>query len=174
MTIEEKYKFLCETPSDIYEHLPTIKKYASECETIVELGVRYIVSTWALLAGHPKHLLSVDIEHPSAFGADIMEVYDLSDAEGTTFEFRHQSSLDITLPEHDLLFIDTLHEYDQLTKELDLHSGKCKKYILMHDTSLDGDTEMWRAVQDFLARDSNWKLRERFENNNGLTVLERV
>ncbi len=172
--IEDKYQELCRTPSDIYEHLPTLKKYASESESVVELGVRYIVSTWAFLAGHPKQMLSVDIEHPSAFGADILEVYDIADAEGIEFNFVQKSSLDIDLPEHDFLFIDTLHTYDQLSAELDKHHSKARKYIAMHDTNLLGDPDNMRgAVNDFLDRTPEWEVKEQFDNCNGLTILAR-
>lgn len=171
--IEEKYQTLCQTPSDIYEHLPTLKKYASESEFIVELGVRYIVSTWALLAGHPKQMLSVDIEHPNIFGADIMEVYDLAEAEDIAFNFIQKSSLEIELPEHDFLFIDTLHEYDQLSAELKKHHGKVRKFIAMHDTNLQEDIGMQKSINDFLNQNSDWEIKENFTNCNGLTVLSR-
>lgn len=54
MTLEQKYTELCVNPSDINEHLPTLKKYAEECDHITEMGVRGIVSTYALLMGKPK------------------------------------------------------------------------------------------------------------------------
>ncbi len=66
--LENKFNQLCLSPSDINEHLPTIKKYAEECETIVELGVRIPISTFALMMGKPKKLTSVDILHPNHFG----------------------------------------------------------------------------------------------------------
>lgn len=172
--IEEKYKLLCATASDINEHLPTLKKYAEECPVIVELGVRYIVSTWAFLAGKPKQLISVDIAHPSTFGADVMEVYGATADVGIDFIFIEKSSLDITLPEHDLLFIDTLHTYDQLSKELALHHAKPRKYIIMHDTNLQGEAGMQLAVNEFLDAHPEWAVKEHFLNNNGLTVLHRV
>ena len=59
--ITENYNRLCEIPSDINEHLPTLMKYASECEHITEMGVRNIVSTFALLMGEPKRMISYDI-----------------------------------------------------------------------------------------------------------------
>lgn len=174
MTIDDHYNLQRVTLSDIYEHLPTLKKYTEECESVVELGVRYIVSTWAFLAGHPRTMLSVDIEHPSAFGADIMEVYDLADGAGITYNFIQKSSLNIDLPEHDFLFIDTLHTYNQLSAELDLHHSKAKKYIAMHDTNLDGDPDNMRgAISDFLNRTPEWEVAEQFDNNNGLTILKR-
>jgi hypothetical protein len=172
--IEQRYKELCNQPSDIWEHLPTLKKYASECESVVELGVRGIVSTWAFLAGKPKFLLSVDIEHPKTFGSDIWEVIDAAQDANIDFEFVLKSSLEIDLPEHDLLFIDTLHNYDQLTKELNLHQAKAMKYIIMHDTGIPDLPEMRQAVNDFLDKNPQWEIREFFSNNNGLTILQRT
>jgi cephalosporin hydroxylase len=174
MTIDQQYDALCSTPSDIWEHLPTLKKYAEQSESIVELGVRYIVSTWAFLAGKPKSLLSVDIQHPKDFGADIWAVYDAAREAGIDFDFVLKSSLEIDLPVHDFLFIDTLHTYDQLRQELDRHHSKVKKFIAMHDTNLDGDTGMQQAITEFLKEHPEWEVLEEFKNNNGLTVLHRI
>jgi hypothetical protein len=33
---------------------------------------------------------------------------------------------------------------------------------------------LWPAVEEFLALHPEWKLKERYTNNNGLTVLERI
>ena len=49
--IEEKYNQLCMIGSDINEHLPTIFRYAKDCESILETGVRGVVSSWALSYG---------------------------------------------------------------------------------------------------------------------------
>jgi len=62
--LQQIYERLCTTSSDINEHLPTLKKYAEECETVTEMGVRVIVSTYALMMGKPKKLISIDIKHP--------------------------------------------------------------------------------------------------------------
>ena len=175
MTIEEKYQLLCATPSDINEHLPTLRKYATGCESIVEVGVRAIVSTWVFLAAKPKQLLSVDITHPKEYGGDLFEVYDRADEQGVNFGFVERSSLEIELPEHDLLFIDTLHTYAQLSAELEKHHSKVKKYIAMHDTNLAGDPDnMKGAVNDFLVKHPEWAIKEYFDNCNGLTILHRV
>ena len=45
--IEDYYQIQCDTASDINEHLPVLKEYAQKCETITEMGVRAVVSTWA-------------------------------------------------------------------------------------------------------------------------------
>lgn len=174
MTIEEHYQDLCLKPSDIYQHLPTLKRYATGCDFVVELGVRGIVSTWALLAGKPKQMISVDIEDPKTFGGDVWEVYDATNAEGIAWEFVKKSSLEIDLPEHDFLFIDTIHEKDFLAKELERHHLKVKKFIAMHDTNLAGDTGMREAINEFLDAHSEWEIAENFDNCNGMCFLKRV
>ena len=167
--IEEKYQQLL--PSDICEHLPTLKKYALLSDTIVELGVRGMVSTWGLLAGHPRHMLSIDIVDPSEHGGDVEGTKIMAEKEGVIWEFSKFSSLDIELPRHDLLFIDTIHSYEQLSKELKLHSPHITKYIIMHDTNMP---EMQQAIREFLTGNLDWKVKEVFENNNGLCVLQRI
>lgn len=172
--IQEKYEELCRIESDINEHLPTLKKYAEQSETVIELGVRGIVSTWAILAGKPKSLISVDIEHPKTFGGDLLEVYDLTGAENIDFRFILKSSLEVDIPERDFLFIDTIHTYEQLIQELEMHHEKTKKFIGMHDTNLYGDTGMKLAVNNFLDAHQEWEIAEHFDNNNGMTFLKRV
>ncbi len=172
--IEQKYQELCRLPSDINENLPVLKKYAEQSESIVELGVRGIVSTWALLAGKPKVLISVDLEHPSFYGGDIWEITDAANEQDIDFSFIQNDSLKIVLPEVDMLFIDTLHTYAQLTAELERHHSKVKKFIAMHDTAIPDLPEMTQAVNDFLDTHSEWVIAEYHENNNGLSVLKRI
>ncbi len=77
--LENKFNQLCLSPSDINEHLPVIRDCAKECETIIELGVRVPISTFALMMGKPKKLTSVDLLHPNQFpGGD----YELKLARG--------------------------------------------------------------------------------------------
>jgi len=33
---------------------------------------------------------------------------------------------------------------------------------------------LWPAVEEFINEHPEWKIKERFTNNNGLTILERV
>lgn len=33
---------------------------------------------------------------------------------------------------------------------------------------------LWKAIEDFLLVNPNWKLKERYINNNGLTILEHI
>lgn len=178
MTLEQKYTELCVTPSDINEHLPTLKKYAKECEHITEMGVRGIVSTYALLIGKPKKMVSYDI-----IMCNWGPVFDLV-KDDTAFTFKIGNTLDIEIEDTDLLFIDTLHNYNQLSQELLLHAKHVSKYIILHDTtsyefrgeSYVGSSErgIWFAVDEFLKDNPEWNIKERFINNNGLTILMKV
>ena len=179
------------TPSDINEHIPTLIEYASECETITEMGVRAITSTWAFLGAAPNRLISYDIEDPSHYGSNIQVVYDVAAQYGLNFEFKQADVLKIEIEETDLLFLDTWHAYDQLKAELDLHSPKAKKYIIMHDTTsyesrdepltsentFEGEKStgkgLWPAITEFLEENDGWVLHKRYTNNNGITILKR-
>lgn len=169
--IEEKYKQLCETPSDINEHLPTIRKYATLCDTVIEMGVRGMVSTWALLAGFPLQMASIDIVDPFEHQGNVDETKKIAKEEGVPWGFVKVSSLDFKFRRTDLLFIDTIHSYEQLTQELTLHSPHTTKYIIMHDTNLP---EMQKAIGEFLTNNNDWKVKEVLTTLTGLTVLQRV
>ena len=190
--IFDKLEKKIQTKSDINEHLQTLKRYASECEIIIEMGVRAITSTWAFLASKPKKMVSIDFQHPSTFDANIEEVSELAAEYGIDFEFRLQNTLLCEIEECDLLFIDTWHDYLQLRSELYRHSNKVRKYIIFHDTdsfafknednyaTYDMGREetnlpkgLVPAIDEFLFSNNDWYLCERFANNNGITILKR-
>jgi len=179
---------ISKTPSDINEHIPTLIKYGKQCSHITEMGVRWVVSTWAFLSTFPKNLKSYDMQNPSTWGVDIQDVYDTAKLYNVNFLFTQANVLDIEIEQTDLLFIDTWHAYKQLKNELKLHSSKVNKYIIFHDTTTFADKDetsyeflgsewigdqrgIWLAIQEFLQDNTQWQLLERFHNNNGLTVI---
>lgn len=185
--VQEIFDHYKNTGGDISEHLETLKKYASECESIIELGVRYIVSTWSFILGQPKILYSIDLYPPSYYvsnGDTVLQlVYKYCKDLGIQFQFIQTNDLDISFDSVDMLFIDTEHTYTQLSAELNLHADHVKKYIIMHDTELfaevceyDGKEYggMKRAMFEFLDKHPEWMLKEHYTNNNGLSILERI
>jgi len=129
----------CTTPSDINEHIPTLRRLASECSSVVELGVRHVLSTWGILQG----LSESPLPNRSYLGVDLMQppmtnfklAQSLAESNGIHFDFWLAHDLTITIECVDMLFIDTLHTYCQLTAELEKFASKVRKYIAMHDTS---------------------------------------
>ena len=104
--LEINYQTRCESPSDINQHLPTLKRYAEECEHITEMGVRWVVSTFAFMAGLPKKLISYDIDPLENWGFKTEEIVDLAKENGIEFQFKIANTLDLEIEETDLLFLD--------------------------------------------------------------------
>jgi predicted O-methyltransferase YrrM len=203
--LEMKYNYVCSTPSDINEHLPTLYKYALKCNSILELGVRGCVSSWAFLKGlqdnnnkkTDKSLFLNDIEE-----CNISDLLNVSRDLNIVVDYKWINDLDLDFKEKtfDLTFIDTWHIYGQLKRELSKFSLLTKKYIILHDTTVDaikGETirlkmdskkqslesgypieeiecGLQKAINEFLFTNREWRVKEVFENNNGLTVLERI
>ena len=200
--VKSKHDYLCNTVSDIHEHLPTLYEYATKCESIIELGVRKCVSTWSLIYG----LLNNNSDKKSILVNDILEcnIDELLDATkdlNVDVKYEWINDLELNIDNNvDLTFIDTWHIYGQLKRELNKFSAITNKYIIMHDTTVDAiegetlrfnlDAEkqsiesgipveeikcgLWKAVEEFLENNQNWKLIQRYHNNNGLTILERI
>ena len=199
--VEQKYNSLCHSPSDINEHLPVLCRYAKECETIIECGVRGCVSSWALVNGllnnnkeNKKILLNDKVE------CDINELLTETKDLPIQIIFEWKNNLDLELTtNYDMVFIDTWHIYGHLKRELNKFGPVTNKYIIMHDTTIDeidGETircgwnadqqsietgysveeirsGLGKAINEFLENNNEWELIEKLTNNNGLTVLHR-
>jgi hypothetical protein len=135
--IESLFVNLKSQKGDINEHLETLKNLASECNSVVEFGVRWMVSVIALAVSGCKELHAYDTEHPAGFDHNrFKELEDYCEKYDIYFEFNKSDVLEIdTIPECDMLFLDTFHAYRQLKCELFLFSSKVKKYIVIHDTT---------------------------------------
>ena len=137
--VEEKYNSLCNTSSDINEHLPILFKYAKECETIIECGVRGCVSSWALVFGllnnnsDNKQILLND-----KYECDINELLNKTNDLPIIIHYQWINNLDLQLTNnYDIVFIDTWHVYGHLKRELTKFGPIINKYIIMHDTTID-------------------------------------
>jgi predicted O-methyltransferase YrrM len=195
MTHEELYTKFVNDRGDISDHLATLRRLAGSVSSVVELGVRGGVSTLALLLGKPKLLTSFDINHFAMEPvykkyAEYLEV---------NFKFIQENVLTTDkITECDLLFIDTMHSFDQMSCELYLHGNKAKKYLVFHDTVSFGSSDEGKldynelpsslkdmllstrhrygilpAINNFMLANRHWTVAEVHNNNNGLLVLER-
>lgn len=173
---DQEYHWARSIASDINENVHILYELAQECKTVVEFGVRSGVSTRAFLASDVQ-LLSFDIElHPK-----VRELFLKAQAQGKSVQYIKADVLDIRVEPMDLLFIDTLHTYEQLQKELELHGNQARRYIAFHDTytfGLRGEDGRDRrglltAIIEFQIKNPHWRFRIHKTNNNGFTVLER-
>ena len=133
MTLAAEYERLCNTPSDIYEHLPTFVDLVdvTDAEHVIELGTRTGVSTIAwlhALNGTGGRLTSVDIDDRP----------DIGDYDHWTFirgNDLHPSVVSRLTPA-EIVFIDTSHHYQHTLSELYLYRWLAIRYIVCHDTEL--------------------------------------
>ena len=138
-TVEQYYIDLCKKRSDINEHLPTLMKYASECKSVFETGVRGCVSSWAFAYGllqngnESKHLFMNDIK-----SCYISHILNATNSLPIRMEYEWKNNLEMDLKQSfDLTFIDTWHVYGQLIRELRKFAKTTNKYIILHDTTVD-------------------------------------
>lgn len=87
-------------------------------------------STVALLAGCKGKVVSYDVVRSPI--VDVLGGMELP----CEWEFVRASTSDpsVEIVETDMLFVDTLHTFEQVEKELGLHGRKAMKYLAFHDT----------------------------------------
>jgi hypothetical protein len=194
-----RFEEACNSPSDICEHVPLLYQLSKEVSSVIEIGMRGMVSSWGILQGLSespssyRSYIGIDICAPPS--ETLNAAQRLAHAYGIEFTFLQGNDMDIDIPETDCLFIDSLHTYCHLTYELEKFCPSVRKYIAMHDTSppwesvddseYHGDFSeypacidrnkrgLWPAVEDFLQRHPEWKLVARYINCHGFTILER-
>jgi hypothetical protein len=206
--IIHNYNLLCEDrhpnagSTDIMEHLPTLYKYAKECDSVFETGVRGCVSSWAflygLLDGEQKNDVRKRLFMNDINVCDVGHLMNVSSNFDIDVKYEWKNNLTLEFDDtYDITFIDTWHVYGHLKRELSKFSKITNKYIIMHDTTVDeiyGETirlgwdankqseesgypveeinkGLQFAVDEFLQNNSDWYVKERFVNNNGLTIL---
>lgn len=169
-------KYAIRLAYDIVEHLPTLHSYGKECKHITELGTRLGYSTSAFLYSLPTKMICYDVDEKKEF---IDKARNISVENNIEFIFNNKDVLSVEIEETDLLFIDTLHTYAQLKKELELHAKKARKYIIMHDTEIFKDIGedrskpgLAQAINEFLQNNLNWQIDKIYTNNFGLTILK--
>lgn len=173
---ESEYEKAKTQKSDINENVHILYDLAQECKHVTEMGVRTGVSTRALLNSNVE-LVSYDIE----LNRNVSDLFKFAINVGKKVSYKKANVLDIEIEETDLLFIDTLHTYEQLKQELKLHGNKARKYLAFHDTftfglkgEIGGNNGLLSAIIEFLIENPHWRFKIYKTNNNGFTVLERV
>lgn len=169
MSLEKRYELAASQPSDLNEHVPTLKELATGCEVVIDMGTRPGVSTIALLAAQPKQLVSYA---PGLNG--LVKIAGKTSLVSVRDDTRTASPLPC-----DLLFLDTEHSADHVYAELDRHAPDCRGRIVLHDTVVfgekyNGGPGVLPAVRRYLREHQEWTVMRHDRNNNGLMVLTRL
>lgn len=186
--LESIYRRHCDANTAISAHLPRLRELAEGCDLAVEFGVKRGASSSALLLG-AQRVISYDI-------ALTPEARDLKHVAGDRWDYRIGDSKQAEFDVADLLFIDSQHDYAQVSAELQ-HAHKITRYICGHDTvtfgsfGAKGETgdHAWQyrrglsvpmdclgircAYDDLQIRDPSWRIKAHYPDSHGLLVLER-
>jgi hypothetical protein len=159
---------------DMIPHMHQLYQLAQMCRSVVEFGVRTGQSTIALAAGLESGgggtLRSYDIMAASV---------DVPKSETVTWTFQRADTGKLPQIEPcDLLFIDTLHNSDQVEAELK-HSQMVRKYIVLHDVYMfahrgENGGGIIKPILEFLAANPQWQVGSYYHSEWGLLVLNRV
>jgi len=169
------YKHTANAPSDINEHIPTLKEFAAKAAgVVVEVVPRVGNSTVGLLAGQPKSLFSYGPRANTPLFERLVPVRGSTDMSAII-----EDSLASDIPYCDLLFIDTQHTEKRLAAELSRHTPRCRRFIAIHDTEIygqngeDGGPGLLSAIAQFLIAYPDWFVCYHAKNNHGFTVLSK-
>lgn len=187
--LEAHYSAACSKASAIQPHLPRLRSLATGCEVAIEFGVKRAASSSALLLGAAR-VISYDV-------VETKEAVRLAAAVPHRWTYRIQSSLVAPVLTCDLLFIDSLHTYEQCAAELVRHANAVERWLIFHDTitfgsiGAQGESGQWRwiytpgqpvphealgirpAIDQLMIRDPSWRIHAHYTNSHGLLVLER-
>lgn len=180
-----------------YAYLFTLRNFclSQNVQTVLELGAFQGASAAAFFGGGVTEVKSVDIS-----GQHLSDDIRSELCRMGKWSLTLADSL-IPLPFHgcyDLLFVDTVHNYAHVKKELELHSRVASRFIVVHDTnyppvdrrvlgSVDlgakqqdivvefRDTKRVKnAVTEFLAESSNFDLEYQSDEGTGMMILRRL
>lgn len=171
----ELFDVAVKQPSDVSEHLPTLRKMASECKTVTEFATG--AATIALIAGIRDGGGFLTSYH-GAYRKEAPELYRMAGGE-KNFKFVTGDSLNADIEPTEMLFIDTESTAPRLLKELEKFHAKVSKFIVVHRTDTfgefgpDGGPGLRPALRQFLKINKEWFVHKSYKNNHGLTILAR-
>ena len=182
---------------DICGLVPILEGYADEVDLVVEAGSRHGSSTAAFLNRHPKQFRSMELEVQGPL--KLLHQYQKhcernDDAKGTTaIDEGDDVKVGLQVKPVPLLFLDTLHNADQLYKELEVFPMDVSQWMILHDTysytkvdevpdlkrpDVPPEVRKWRGLHKPIAhflkhKQSDWQEEMNFVHSNGLYVVRR-
>ena len=142
-----------------------------DCNSYTEFGVNQGTTLAVALLGNIKKVRAYDMTLvPYNKAKHLFDDYSIQNS--IDLKVFETDTLRCEIDDVDLLYIDTKHYYDHLTKELSRHGHKAKKYIVFHDT-VEGKG-LDRAVKEFVQKNNGWKIITDCKLNVGFMSIKRI
>lgn len=172
--IEVMFAEVEKKPRDLNEHMGTLRRYAAMCATVTEFTARR-ESTIAFLAARPGKVTSYSTE-TEGYTVRAVELVKDTTAWNKVAPYA-LGDIVPNLPETELLFVDTKHNFDQLWAELQAYHSKTTRFIIVHDTvsfgmvGEGGGAGLLAAIAKFTDEHPQWKIIRQHNHQYGLTIL---
>lgn len=158
--------------SEYTEYLRRMPFYLKDCISYRELGTNYgssaIMAMFCLL----DYCELIDISFKNF--QSLRPIFEKAAEDYITEVVYHEkssSNVDTDV-DTDFLLIDSVHTYSHVKKELAIFAPLTNKYIMFHDTNARKD--VYRAVEEFLEKNSEWTRVEHYAKSAGYTVIARA
>jgi hypothetical protein len=163
--------------------LPIIEKYAEKATVAIDIGVckatgstRYIIKGMEKNPAKDKIFIGIDIkdEREDFFEPKLWQHYVLGDSRKLETVLKVQKIIENTKGA-DLIFIDTIHEYEFIKEELSIWNqlAHAKTVWLFHDTWMFGTyNHMTDAIKEFAEESGIWEYVDITQEAHGLGMLK--
>ncbi len=174
-TLPDYYKALRELQAGAHKETyllvhDEIRNRLIDCESYTEMGINQGATLAAAVLQNLKQVRAYDIKLGWYIEAQqLFENY----AHDNNIDYKvfEMDTLKCVIEPTDVLYIDTQHRYDHLTKELHLHANKVNKYIIFHDTHTM--TGLKRAVNEYVNKTPHWSIVTDCMENVGFMTIAR-
>lgn len=177
LSVEEWFKKSVTVKSEINEHVQKLSDLSRDQDVVVEFGTGNGISTAGLVYGKPKRLITVDLNEATQVHSMSQKIKEY----GVDLSIVRGNTLEIDIPECDVLFIDTTHTGEHVFKELERHGRKVRRRIAFHDTELYGhrgadnkSPGLLGGILGFLKANREWQVILHESRQYGFTVISRV
>lgn len=149
-------------------------EYANKPEVnhVVECGVFQGCSTAAFMTTNIEVLDSYDIDLSLVHRPMFNRI-----KENIEWTLERKNSLTDLVPECDLLFLDTMHTYEHVIKEINKQGGQARHFIVVHDTNYPpprkNPTKLVRDAVEEYAEANNLSVAVDFRDHTGIMILSR-
>ena len=158
-------------------YLFTLATLARDCEHLTEFGIHGGESTIAFLHGLSNKNAHLRSYHPERIPL-IEQLAQHTLNTDWRYHWAEPTSLE-SIEETDLLLLNTRPIHSQLQRELSLHAGHVRRFLVIPhterfaETGADSGPGLTRVLLDWVTRQPEWKIEACSLEHGGLTVLKR-
>ena len=180
LPIDGVFHWACNEKRDLDEHLPKLYELAKKCDSATAITKRREAAIPLLAARCSKFVRVFSYETDALF--EHLRTLQLEEklTEVLTISSPIDSNIQ-SIERTDLLFIDSVHTFEQLIKELSVYGPLVNKYIVLHDVAIydfkgedDKSPGLLAAVIAFVRSNPEWTVVYHTRSQYGLMVLSRV